>query len=153
MKKYIYTLAALVALASAPAFSGTDNDHATSAEAESSAVPAHGHGGPQDDHSKIKALDVTPEEAVVVLETQLTKLWTKAEASAKQDVIAQSLSMMSAVKTLRDASPNDRQVAALKQLDEQLDGAKHAAEDGNFDKAKSSITKAKSALKLYKAMK
>jgi hypothetical protein len=144
MKKHIYTLAALVALASAPAFAGTDHDHATQ---------AHGHGSPEDDHSKIEALNIAPEEAVVILETGLTVLLTKAEASAKQDVITQSLSLMSAVKTLRDASPNERQGAALKQLDEQLDGAKHAAEDGNLDKAKSSITKAKSALKLYKAMK
>ena len=153
MKRNIYTLVALVALASAPAFAGTDHDHAISAETKSSAAPAQGHGSPQDDHSKIKALDVTPEEAVFILETELAELLTKAEASAKQDVITQSLSLMSAVKTLKDASPNERQLAALKQLDHQLDGVKHAAEDGNFEKSKSSVIKAQSALKLYKAMK
>lgn len=151
MKKYITTLAAVIALASAPAFAGTDHDHGAAPGTESSA-PAKGHGNPQDDHSKIVALDVTPEEAVTALENGLADLLAKAEASATEDVMTQSFSLMSAVKTLKDASPNERQAAALKQLDQQLDGAKHAAEDGNLEKAKFSVVKAQSALKLYKAM-
>lgn len=151
MKKHITTLAAIIALASAPAFAGTDHDHGAAPGTESTA-PAKGHGSPHDDHSKIVALDVSPEEAVTALDTGLTNLLAKVESSATQDVITQSFSLMSAVKTLKDASPNERQAAALKQLDQQLDGAKHAAEDGNLEKAKSSVLKAQSALKLYKAV-
>ncbi len=151
MKKQIYTLATLVALASAPAFAGTDHDHAATSETHS-AAPAQGHGSPHDDHSKIEALNITPEEAVVVLETGLADLLAKTETSATQDIITQAFSLMSAVKTLKDSSPNERQAAALKQLDQQLDGAKHAAEDGNLEKAKASVIKAQSALKLYKAV-
>lgn len=151
MKRYITTFATIIALASAPAFAGTDHDHGAAPGTESPA-PAKGHGSPQDDHSKIVALDVSPEEAVTALDTGLTDLLAKAESSATQDVITQSFSLMSAVKTLKDASPNERQAAALKQLDEQLDGAKHAAEDGNLEKAKASVVKAQSALKLYKAV-
>lgn len=151
MKKSLYTLAAVIALASTPAFAETTPDQAAASEMQN-AAPAKGHGNPQDDHSKIVALDVTPEEAVTALENGLADLLAKAEASATADVMTQSFSLMSAVKTLKDASPNERQAAALKQLDQQLDGAKHAAEDGNLEKAKSSVVKAQSALKLYKAM-
>lgn len=151
MKKHIYTLAAVIALASTPVFAETGHDQGAAPETES-AAPAQGHGSPQDDHSKIEALDVSPEEAVSALEIGLTDLLAKAESSATQDVVTGAFSLMSAVKTLKDASPNERQAAALKQLDQQLDGAKHAAEDGNLEKAKSSVVKAQSALKLYKAM-
>lgn len=151
MKKHIITLAAVIALASAPVFAGTGHDHAAATGTER-AAPAQGHGSPQDDHSKIEALDVSPEEVVSALETGLTDLLAKAESSAPQDVVTGAFSLMSAVKTLKDASPNERQAAALKQLYQQLDGAKHAAEDGNLKKAKSFVVKAQSALKLYKAV-
>jgi hypothetical protein len=151
MKKHIYTLATVIALASMPAFAGKDHDHGTAPGTESVA-PAQGHGSPQDDHSKIVALDVSPEEAVSALEIGLTDLLAKVESSATQDVATGAFSLMSAVKTLKDASPHERQAAALKQLDQQLDGAKHAAEDGNLEKAKSYVVKAQSALKLYNAM-
>ena len=149
MKTAIYTLTAILVLAATPVLAGTDHAH----EAVTADAPAKGHGNPQDDHSKIQALAVTPEEAVIALETGLADLMPKVEAKATEDVIKGSFALMSPVKTLQEAQPNERQAAALKQLDQQLDAAKHAAEDANFEKAKTSLVKAQSALKLYKAMK
>lgn len=151
MQKHVYTIVTAIALLSAPAIAGTDHDHGV-AEGMETTAPSHGHGSPQDDHSKIMAMDVTPEQAVSALETGLADLLVKADAVATQDVMSGAFSLMSAVKTLKDAKPNERQAAALKQLDEQLDAAKHAAEDSQLEKARRSITKAQSALKLYKAV-
>ena len=149
MKNAFYAITAILALVATPVLAGTDHDHAPVA----ADTPAQGHGSPQDDHSKIQALDVTPEEAVAALETGIAELLPKAEAKATEDVIKGSFALMSPVKTLQEAQPNERQAAALKQLDQQLDAAKHAAEDANFEKAKTSLVKAQSALKLYKAVK
>lgn len=148
MKNRFYALAAILVLAAAPALAGTGHAH----EPVTADAPAQGHGSPQDDHSKIQTLDVTPEEAVTALETGLADLLPKAEANVAEDVIKGSFALMSAVKTLQEAKPNTRQAAALKQLDQQLDAAKHAAEDANFEKAQAALVKAQSALKLYKAM-
>ena len=63
-----------------------------------------------------------------------------------------AFAQQSTANTLSESAPNERQAAALKQLDAQLDAAKHAAEDSNAEKATSSLTKAASALKLYKAL-
>lgn len=148
MKRTFYALTAAFILITAPALAGAAHSHTP----ETTAAPAQGHGSPQDDHSKIQALEATPEEAVAAIESGLAGLIPKAEAKAAEDVISGSLSLMSAVKTLQAAEPNERQAAALKQLDQQLDAAKHAAEDVNFEKARSALVKAQSALKLYKAM-
>lgn len=149
MKKTLSILSTLAILTAMPAYAGTGHEHETPAEA---VAPVTGHGNPQDDHSAIKALDVTPEEAVATLETGLADLATKTESGDAEGTISGALALMSAVKTLSEASPNERQAAALKQLDQQLDGAKHAAEDKDFVKAQSATTKALSALKLYKAV-
>lgn len=149
MKKTLSILSALAIFTALPAYAGTGHEHEAPAEA---AAPATGHGNPQDDHSAIKPLDVTPEEAVSTLETGLADLMAKAEASDADGTISGAFALMSAVKTLSEATPNERQAAALKQLDQQLDGAKHAAEDKDFTKAKSATAKALSALKLYKAV-
>lgn len=148
MKRTFYALIAAFILITAPALAGTGYAHTPT----TTAAPAQGHGSPQDDHSKIQALEVTPEEAVAAIESGLADLILKAEAKVAEDVISGSFSLMSAVKTLQAAEPNERQAAALKQLDQQLDAAKHAAEDANFEKARSALFKAQSALKLYKAM-
>lgn len=148
MKRTFYALIAAFILIAATALAGAGHAHAP----VTTAAPAQGHGSPQDDHSKIQALDATPEEAVAAIESGLADLIPKAEAKVAEDVISGSFSLMSAVKTLQAAEPNERQAAALKQLDQQLDAAKHAAEDANFEKARSALVKAQSALKLYKAM-
>lgn len=149
MKKLTCAITVALALAATPVLA-TANEIPAPVAVD---APAKGHGNPQDDHSKIQALAVTPEEAVKALEAGLADLLPKAEAKAAEDVIKDSFALMSPVKTLQQAQPNERQAAALKQLDQQLDAAKHAAEDANFEKAKASLIKAQSALKLYKAMK
>jgi hypothetical protein len=148
MKNLAYTITVALVLAATPVLAATDEAPAPM----TADAPAKGHGNPQDDHSKIQALAVTPEEAVTALETGLADLLPKVEAKAAEDVIKGSFALMSPVKTLQAAQPNERQAAALKQLDQQLDAAKHAAEDANFEKAGSALVKAQSALKLYKAM-
>lgn len=140
MKKTISIFAALALLAAIPAYAENTD-------------PETGHGSVQDDHSKIEALNVSPEEAVTTLESGLSDLMTQIEASAAEDVVKNSYALMSAVKTLQEANPSDRQAAALKQLDGQLDAAKHAGEEKNMAEAASATTKAQSALKLYKAVK
>ena len=150
MKKTLSILTILTLFTAVPAYAGTGHDQGASAQ---TVAPATGHGSPQDDHSAIKPLSVTPEEALIMLETGLADLASKTEASDAEGTISGALALMSAVKTLKDGSPNERQAAALKQLDQQLDGAKHAAEDKDFAKAKSATSKAQSALKLYKAVK
>lgn len=150
MKKTLSMLSVLALLTAVPAYADAEPDHGTKDE---KTVPATGHGNPQDDHSAIKALDVTAEEAITTLETGLADLMAKTETSDAEGTISGAINLMSAVKTLEAASPNERQAAALKQLDQQLDGAKHAAEDKDFTKAKSATAKALSALKLYNAVK
>lgn len=137
MKKVLSVLSILVLFAGAPAYAGADHDHAAPAS---------------DDHSTIKALDVAPDEAVTALEAGLADLAARAEANDAEGLATSAWSLMSAVKTLEAADPSQRQAAALKQLDQQLDAVKHAAEDKEFEQAKSSVTKASSALKLYKAV-
>lgn len=148
MKKTFYVFTAALVLTTTPVLAVTAHAHAP----VTAGAPAQGHGSPQDDHSRIQALDVSPTEAVTALESGLGDLLSKVEAKATEDVIKGSFALMSAVKTLQEAQPNERQAAALKQLDKQLDAAKHAAEDANFEKAASALVKAQSALKLYKAM-
>lgn len=150
MKKTLSILTVLALFTAVPAYAGTGHDDGAAAK---TAVPATGHGSPQDDHTAIKPLGVTPEEALTILETGLADLASKAKASDAEGTISGALALMSAVKTLKEGSPNERQAAALKQLDQQLDGAKHAAEDKDFVKAQSATSKAQSALKLYKAVK
>ncbi len=150
MKKTLSILTVLGLFATLPAYAGTGHDHGAAAE---TAAPKTGHGNLQDDHSAIKALNVTPEEAITTLETGLADLAAKTKASDIEGTISGALALMSAVKTLSEADPNERQTAALKQLDQQLDGAKHAAEDKDFAKAQSATAKAQSAFKLYKAIK
>ena len=146
-KKTINALLIAALLASTPVLADAGHDHETPA-----AVPAKGHGSVGDDHSKIVALDVTPEEAVATLDSGIADLTAKVAANQMAEVATGAFALMSAVKTLSEATPNERQAAALKQLDAQLDAAKHAAEDSNAEKATSSLTKAASALKLYKAL-
>ena len=116
-----------------------------------SAFAAEGHA--HDDHSKIEALAITPEMAITEIETGLIDLLTKIEAQSAAEAKNVGLKLMSAVKTLEAGKPSDRQASALKQLNKQIDDAKHAAEEKDFAAAKSSATKAQSALKLYKAVK
>lgn len=142
MKKELSLIAVTAILSVTAVPAGTAYAHGE----DESAI--HGH----DDHSLIKALDVSPEEAIAALDTGLVTLAAEIDAGYADNVIAGALSLMSAVKTLQAANPNERQAAALRQLDQQLDNAKHAAEDGEFDKAKSSVTRVESALKLYRAM-
>lgn len=146
MKKTLIALSAALILTSAPAFAGTGHSH--SAEETS-----HSHGGAHDDHhSQIEALNVSADEAMAILEEGLTEVAKKIEAKTADDATAGALNLMSAVKTLQSANPSERQAAALKQFDQQIDNATHAVEDTDWAKAKSSITKAQSALKLYKAV-
>ena len=133
MKKTIPLLAAALMLITSPTFAG--------------------EGHPYDDHSKIVALAITPEQAVIQIETGLTDLLAKIEAESATKAKNISLKLMSAIKTLEEAKPSERKAAALKQLNKQIDDAKHAAEEKDFAAAKSSATKAQSALKLYKAVK
>lgn len=146
-KVTIHTLLIAALLASTPVWADAGHDHEIPA-----AAPAKGHGSVGDDHSKIVALDVTPEEAVAALDSGIADLTAKVAANQMAEVSTGAFAIMSAVKTLSDATPNERQAAALKQLDAQLDAAKHAAEDNNAEKATLSLTRAASALKLYKAM-
>ena len=133
MKKTIPLLAAALILMTSPAFAGEGHAH--------------------DDHSKIVALAIAPEEAVAEIETGLADLLAKIEAKSAAEAKDIGLKLMSAIKTLEEAKPSERQASALKQLSKQIDDAKHAAEEKDFAGAKSSATKAQSALKLYKAVK
>ena len=133
MKKTIPLLAVALMLMTSPAF----------------AAEGHAH----DDHSKIEALAIAPEDAVTEIETGLMNLLAKIEAQSAAEAKDISLKLTSAIKTLEAAKPSDRQASALKQLNKQGDDAKHAAEEKDFAAAKSSATKAQSALKLYKAVK
>lgn len=133
MKKTIPLLATALMLLTSPAFAGEGHAH--------------------DDHSKIQALAIEPEAAVLEIETGLTDLGAKIEAQSASEAKDVSLKLMSAIKTLEEAKPSERQASALKQLNKQIDDAKHAAEEKDFKAAKSAATKAQSALKLYKAVK
>lgn len=113
--------------------------------------PAFAHGN-HDDHSQIEALDISADEAIATLETGLPALAEKIDAENTEGVIADALSLMAVIKTLQAEDLSERKAAALRQLDRQIDAAKHAAEDGEFDKAKAAATRAESALKLYRAM-
>lgn len=135
MKYYLTILPVLALLMSAPVYAGPEHDH--------------GH----DDHSVIEALDVTYDEALAALDAGLADMLAKVDAGDAKGVEADALNLMSAVKTLEASDINDRQKAALRQMSQQLDNAKHAAQDGELDKAKASGTRASSALKLYKAVK
>lgn len=150
MKKTLSLVAAAAILALTPVLAGTAYAHGE----DEASVSSHGHGShkDEDDHSRIEVLDISPEEAIAALDTGLATLVAEIDASNADNVIAGALSLMSVVKTLQAANPNERQAAALRQLDQQLDNAKHAAEDGEFDKAKSAATRVESALKLYRAM-
>lgn len=133
MKKTIPLFAAALMLMISPAFAGEGHAH--------------------DDHSKIEALAVAPEAALAEIETGLPEMMAKIEAQSPTDAKEIGLKLMSAVKTLENAKPSERQASALKQLNKQIDDAKHAAEEKDFVAAKSSTAKAQSALKLYKAVK
>lgn len=133
MKKMLSLFTATLLLTTSPIFAGED--------------PVH------DDHSKIVALAVTPEEAVTEIAVGLTDMLAKIEEKSGLEAKEIALKLMSAVKTLEQAKPSERQESALKQLSKQIDDAKHAAEEKDFAGAKSSITKSQSALKLYKAVK
>jgi len=132
MKKTIPLFALAFMLLASPAFAGKGHDH--------------------DDHTKIEALAISPEQAIMEIETGLTDLQTKIEAQAGGEAKDIGLKLMSAIKTLEAANPSERQASALKQLNKQIDAAKHAAEEKDFTAAKSAATKAQSALKLYKAV-
>jgi hypothetical protein len=136
MKKLNLSLMAILVLAAFPAMAGDDHGHAHT-----------------DDHSMIKPLDISADEALKTIQQGIVDLSAQIDAAQIEQTKAVALKVISAVKTLEKEPLNDRQKSALKQLEKQIDDAKHAAEEKDFAKAKSSAQKAQSALKLYEAMK
>ncbi len=136
MKKLTLSLMAVLLLSGSPVIA--DDDHGY--------IKA-------DDHSAIQPLDVSGDEALKIIQQGVPELAQKIEASQVELIKATALRLISAIKTLDKEPLSDRQKSALKQLEKQIDNAKHETEEKNFTKAKSSIQKAQSALKLYEAMK
>lgn len=136
MKKLTLSFMAILMLTAFPAMAGDDHGHAYT-----------------DDHSIIKPLDVPADEALKTIQQGIADLSAQIDAAQIEQTKAAALKLMSAVKTLEKEPLNDRQKSALKQFEKQIDDSKHAAEEKDFVKAKSSAQKAQSALKLYEAMK